>query len=361
MRITYQMFFSNPARLSDEEFYRKEMDLALLAEPLGFDGIWCVEHHFDSDYAMSPDNVLVLGYLAARTEKVTLTTGAVIVPWNDPLRVAEKISVLDQLSGGRVQLGIGRGLAKIEYNLFGIDMAESRERFDEASAMILSALEKGVISGDGPFYPQAEAPIRPGPRRDFNDRTVCIAMSPDSREQAADMGVAISTFSQFPLEVHIQGFEEYRARFQEKHGRPAPPVTMSDQVYCSEDADECAATAREYTARHLALALKHYKFDDAEHFRNLKGYQSYTAAAEQMAAAGQEAASEGYYQTQLTGTPDQIVERIQHRREQIGEYHQNCGFSFAGLPHDKAEKSMRLFATEVLPRLEKLGLREPSA
>jgi len=359
VKITYQMFFSNPARLPDDEFYRKEMELALLAEPLGFDGIWCVEHHFDSDYAMSPDNVVVLSYLAARTERITLTPGAVILPWNDPLRVAEKISVLDQLSGGRVQLGIGRGLAKIEYNLFGVDMATSRDRFNEASTMILDALDKGVISGDGPYYPQAEAPIRPGPRRGFRDRTVCIAMSPDSRAQAAELGLGISTFSQFPLEEHHRGFQEHRARFEEVHGRPAPAPTLSDQVYCSEDEQECAETARRYTAAHLDLALKHYKFDDAEHFRNLKGYQSYTAAAEQMAAAGQDAASEGYYQVQLTGTPDQIVERIQQRRELLGEYHQNCGFSFAGIPHDKAEKSMRLFATEVLPRLEKLGLREP--
>ncbi|MGW4127765.1 LLM class flavin-dependent oxidoreductase [Amycolatopsis japonica] len=358
MKITYQMFFANPARLPDDEFYRKEMDLALLAEPLGFDGIWCVEHHFDGDYGMAPDNVVILSYLAALTRKVTLTTGGVILPWNDPLRVAEKIAVLDQLSGGRVQLGIGRGLAKVEYQLFGIDMATSRERFDEAASMILSALSRGVISGDGPFYPQAEAPIRPRPRGDFTDRAVCIAVSPDSQAQAADMGLAIAVLNQLPLEQHQRGFQRYRARFEEANGRPAPPPTLSDQVYCSEDEEECVETARKYLAIHLDLAIKHYRLDDAEHFRNLKGYESYAGAAKYMAAAA-DSRSEGYFQVQLTGTPDQIVERIQQRRELLGEYHQNCGFSFAGLPHDKAERSMRLFGEEVLPRLEKLGLREP--
>src|SRR5690242_15890459 len=157
MKVTYQMFFANVTDLPDDEFYRQELRLAELAEPLGFDGIWCVEHHFDGEYSMCPDNLMVLSHLAARTERITLTTGGVILPWNDPLRVAEKITLLDTISGGRAQLGVGRGLSKIEYDTFGIEMGEARDRFDQSFAIVLDALRAGTVRANGPLYHQPEA------------------------------------------------------------------------------------------------------------------------------------------------------------------------------------------------------------
>jgi alkanesulfonate monooxygenase SsuD/methylene tetrahydromethanopterin reductase-like flavin-dependent oxidoreductase (luciferase family) len=100
------------------------MVLALLAEPLGYDRIWSVEHHFD-DYAMCPDNVVLLSYLAAQTKRVKLGMGAVILPWNDPLRVAEKMIMLDHLSDGRALFGMGRGLSRSEYAPFMVAMDRS--------------------------------------------------------------------------------------------------------------------------------------------------------------------------------------------------------------------------------------------
>jgi alkanesulfonate monooxygenase SsuD/methylene tetrahydromethanopterin reductase-like flavin-dependent oxidoreductase (luciferase family) len=114
--------------LSDSEMYHAELALAEKAESFGFDTIWCVEHHFES-YALCPDNVTLLAYLAGRTNTIKLATGAVILPWNEPLRVVEKMTMLDALARGRVVFGIGRGLARREYGSFGLDMGESRERF----------------------------------------------------------------------------------------------------------------------------------------------------------------------------------------------------------------------------------------
>src|ERR1041384_7628953 len=110
-----------------------------LAADLGFDVLWSVEHHFN-DYSFCPDNLQLMSYLAAACPGVGLGTAAVILPWHDPLRVAEQVSVLDHLSRGRLRLGIGRGLARREFEAFRGTMDESRERFDEASPMILAAL-----------------------------------------------------------------------------------------------------------------------------------------------------------------------------------------------------------------------------
>src|SRR5882724_2452981 len=163
------MLFQNAHEgMSDDEFYANEIHLAEKAEPLGFDSLWSVEHHF-FDYALCPDNVQFLSYMAARTKNLRLGTGAVILPWNQPVRVAEKIALLDNLSGGRVLFGMGRGLARREYEGYGIDMGEARGRFDEAARMIVAALENGYIEGSGPFYPQQRRDIRPRPSRSFRD------------------------------------------------------------------------------------------------------------------------------------------------------------------------------------------------
>ena len=87
------------------------------AEDLGFDSIWTVEHHF-TDYTMCPDPVQFLTWVAGKTN-LQLGTAVIVLPWHDPMRVAEQVTVLDNLSDGRLILGIGRGLARIEYEGFG--------------------------------------------------------------------------------------------------------------------------------------------------------------------------------------------------------------------------------------------------
>ena len=149
MKVGLLMVFQNfEDRISDTEAWQRDIHLAGLAEPLGLDTLSAVEHHF-FNYAMSPDNTQFLSYMAAKTERIGLLTGAVILPWHNPLRVVERMIVLDHLSKGRAQFGIGRGLPRREYDTFGVDMNEARDRFDEAAELIIEALETGVFEGRG--------------------------------------------------------------------------------------------------------------------------------------------------------------------------------------------------------------------
>src|SRR5437879_9875213 len=193
MRVGVQMIFQSwgyQGRLTDGEVVAEEIRLGELAEEFGFHALWPVEHHFN-DYSFCPDNTVFLAHMAGITNQIKRGTGAVILPWNNPLRVAEKIALLDQLAGGRVLLGLGRGLARREYAGFGIPMDESRDRFDEAARMVITALDTGYIEGDGPHFPQPRTPLRPRPERSFKDRTFCVAMSPDSVLAAADIGARL--------------------------------------------------------------------------------------------------------------------------------------------------------------------------
>ena len=123
-----------------------------LAEPLGFDSLFALEHHF-TGYAMSPAPLELLAYYAGRTKRIVLGTAVIVLPWHDPIRVAEQVSVLDHLSNGRFIFGIGRGLARIEYEGFRLDQNEGRALFIEYAELILSALEKGYMEG-GSFTKQ---------------------------------------------------------------------------------------------------------------------------------------------------------------------------------------------------------------
>ena len=345
-----QIFQNYLGRSSDAEMVRGEMRLAELAEELGFAKLWSVEHHF-TDYAACPDNLQFLSWVASRTSRIRLATGAVIVPWNDPVRVAEKVSLLDHLSGGRAVLGLGRGLARIEYEGFGIDMGESRQRFDEASRMILDALETGTLAGDGPFYPRAPTPIRPRPLASFRDRFYCVGMSPDSVEQAAALGARLMIFSQQTWEMFAEGpLAAYRESYRKHHrGDPPPPLT-GDLMFCHEDPGRAESLAMEYMPNYFLTIIRHYEIM-SEHFKRAKGYEHYATAADAFRAVGLENAAKVYCSVQTWGTPEMILEKLRARRELLGEFELNCIARYGGMPHEEAERSLRLFAREVLPEL----------
>jgi len=347
--LVFQNWHEN---LTDEEMYAGEMRLGEMAETLGYDSVWSVEHHFD-DYSMCPDNTQVLSYLAARTDSIKLGTGAVILPWNDPMRVAEKIILLDHLSGGRVMFGMGRGLAKMEYRGFRQDMNEARERFDEAAAMILAALETGEIEGDGQFYKQPRVELRPKPSRSFKGRVWSVAMSPDSVDAAAALGTAYMSFLQVPIEQHLPAVEHYRELFRAAHGGEPPVPAFSEFLYCPPDPGEAEAVARQYLSQYFLSVVKHYDFSGT-HFGETKGYQAYDEGARMIREAGLEAAAAAYAEAQPWGTPDQIIEKLSHQKQVMGDLDINVVFSYAGLPFDMVEESYKLFSKEVLPVLNTL-------
>src|SRR5262245_44282630 len=148
MDVGLRMVFASYgwSTVSDEQVWDEELRLGRLAADLGFDVLWSVEHHFN-DYSFCPDNLQLMSYLAAVCPDVDLGTAAVILPWHDPLRVAEQVCVLDLLSGGRLRLGIGRGLARREFAAFRGTMDGSRGRFDEASEMLMRATRTGRVGG----------------------------------------------------------------------------------------------------------------------------------------------------------------------------------------------------------------------
>jgi alkanesulfonate monooxygenase SsuD/methylene tetrahydromethanopterin reductase-like flavin-dependent oxidoreductase (luciferase family) len=354
MDVGLQMIFSSGGSggsVTDGQVYAEEVALARQAEELGFDAVWPVEHHY-YDYSFCPDNLQLLSYLAGCTESIALGTAAVILPWNEPIRVAEKVSMLDHLSGGRVRFGMGRGLSVREYAPFrGIEMEESRGRFDESAQMIVDALETGFIEGDGTYYPQPRTEIRPRPDKSFAGRIYAVANSADSVASCAKVGGRMIMFAETNWEKRMPSIQRHRDLFLEQHGVPAPPPLTADFTFVDHNADRAKEVAEEHLARYLATILDHYELM-SDHFDDMEGYQGYGRQADLLRKIGFEGYVKGFLGSNAYGTPDQLLERFEARRDIIGPFELATCFRFGGIDYKDAESSLKLFAAEVLPVLQ---------
>lgn len=339
--------------ITDSQVYREELALAKLADAVGFDCVWAVEHHF-TDYGFCPDNLQLLSWVAAATENVDVGTAAVILPWHDPLRVAEKVCMLDHLTEGRLRFGMGRGLSQREFAAFrDVEMEESRDRFNEAAGMIIEALQTGFIQGDGPYYKQPRTEIRPRPERSFDDRIYMVASSDDSIESAARYQGAMTMFADRPWAKRAPGLQRWRDLYQEFHGHaPTRPPLSCDFIVCCASAAEAEDLAHRHLATYLHSVQVHYDML-GDHFAITKGYEGYAAASKVLNKRGGESAMvDGFLDAAAWGTPDQVLEKLEYRRKLLGDFELATTFRFGGIPFPKAKSSLLLFASEVLPVLK---------
>lgn len=353
MKVGIQNVFPAHKDYNDRDMYKHETRLLIEAEGMGFDIIWPVEHHF-FDYSICPDNMQYLSYIAARTERMELGTGAIILPWNNPMRVVEKMVLLDHLSDGRAVLGLGRGLSRREYAGFGVDMAEARDRFNQAAAIVVQGLETGVVEANTTYYQQARVEVRPRPFKSFKGRRYMVCMSPESFSVAASLGLGAMMFSQTAWENMAPALEAYRAEYrQHNNGEAAPPISIVDFVSCFADRKKAEEVARRGIVGYYWSLMEHYRMDDAANFATTgASYQHYAKAAEQINTLGHNAVIEEFIASNLWGTPDMISATLRHRREVIGDFEVNGAFSYYSLPYADVEENMRLFAKEVAPEVK---------
>src|SRR6201996_2822080 len=179
MKIGVSLSILAQAGRSDVAVYKEHLELGDLAEPLGFDSIFALEHHF-TGYSMSPAPVQLLSYFAGRAKRLALGTAVIVLPWHDPIRVAESIALLDVLCGGRCLFGFGRGAASVEYAGFRIPMEEARPRFAEAAQIILMAMKEESFEFHGEYYQIPRISIRPRPMSHPERRFYASSVSPES-------------------------------------------------------------------------------------------------------------------------------------------------------------------------------------
>jgi alkanesulfonate monooxygenase SsuD/methylene tetrahydromethanopterin reductase-like flavin-dependent oxidoreductase (luciferase family) len=360
MDVGIQLVFASYGwdRIGDYQVWDEELRLARLADELGFDVLWSVEHHF-FDYSFCPDNLQLMSYLAGVVSHADLGTAAVILPWHDPLRVAEQVAVLDYLCNGRLRLGLGRGLSRREFAAFRTTMDESRGRFDEAAPMILEALRTGFMEGHGPYYKQPRIAIRPRPQRSFDGRTYAVASSDDSVEAAARLKARMVMFADRPWPMRLTAIARHRDLYRRLHHADAPPPLVADFCICTASAEEARDLAERHMASFVDSNLEHYEILSG-HFAQIKGYDAYAKKAEMARDTGRDGIVAAFLKAAVWGTPDHILRELEARRAAIGEFELCTSFRFGGIPFDKSEASLRLFAREILPVLQSWRPAEPA-
>lgn len=335
---------------SDHDVIATELRYAQRAEQAGFDSLWVPEHHF-TNYELTPNVPLLLAWVAAQTERLRLGTMVSVLPWQDPVRTAETFSVLDHLSGGRAILGIGRGLGRVEFEGFGLDMGESRQRFMEYAEAILAALETGVMEYDGKLLKQSRVEIRPDPYATYRGRAFASAVSPESIELMARLGVGIMVIAQKPWDKVEAELEVYRERYLEINGEqpPKPVICVFTGV---ADTEAGAREMREkYLQRYAMSTIEHYEFDNVG-FADIPGYEYYAGLSRNIAKHGIDGFADFLADLQVWGTPEQVTERLLSYVDRLDAGGILLAPAFGGMPPEVSDRNFELLTTEVLPALK---------
>ena len=232
-------------------------------------------------------------------------------------------------------------------------MSESRTRFAESTKLLVQALEDGYAEFDGELIKQPRADIRPKPYKSFKGRTYAAAVSPESSLALAQLGLGMLIIPQKPWNEVETELESYRKIFQEINGKPAPPPIVVGFTFCHEDQERAKEMASEYVGNYWESIMDHYEFH-SDHLKETKGYEYYGKFTEKIERYGDQDVKDFFLDLQVWGTPEQCYDKIMTTRGRLGSESYLAAFSFGGMPYPEVEKSMRLFAETVMPRLKQI-------
>jgi natural product biosynthesis luciferase-like monooxygenase protein len=346
--MKFGVFFlcEQPPWQSQAAAYHDALDQAAYADALGFDAVWIAEHHF-SEYGIVPDVAVLAAALAQRVKRMRIGTGVSILPFLHPIRAAESFAMVDQLSGGRLDFGVGRGYQPSEFTGFGVAMDESRERFDESLEIIHRAWTEETVTFEGRFYRLRDVRVVPKPVQRPHPPIWMAAVSPESFELAARKGYRIlSAPSITPPGLVAEGYARYRRVWIEGGRRPEDleiPAVHFTYVGATEprarrEPEQCAMWYFRTFARLVASERPQELAPD---------YRFYARAREHL-----ETVDYGrlYDDVLLFGDIERVVDRIARLREELGVTYLLTWMNFGGLESELARDSLRRFAEKVMPR-----------
>jgi alkanesulfonate monooxygenase SsuD/methylene tetrahydromethanopterin reductase-like flavin-dependent oxidoreductase (luciferase family) len=308
-----------------DTFFRQKVELAEWAEELGYDGFFIAEHHFHP-YGLVPDPAVLLAAVAVRTERISLGPAVANLPFHNPLRVAEQYCLLDQLSRGRLVLGVGSGYLQHEFEGFDMSPANKRQRFDETLEVVEKAMTGKRFSHQGEFYrvPKTRLNVTPYGGRKIEPKIAIL--SELAAYYVGKRGYGIMTVPYATVETIDDGallYANYRKGWAESGRTGRGEVYAAIHTHCGRH----PAAANEVNRRHLEkyvlsrLYAKHSDYD--------------TCLRRGVVASG---------------TPDEVARQLQ-RVIDAGVDHLMLLVDYGALPPAEVRASMELIASEVIPHL----------
>ena len=335
-----------PDQKPAEQYWREALELTQLAEQLGFTNVRTVEHYFVSYGGYSPDPLIFLSAAAALTRSMRLITGAVLPVFNNPLKLAGQIGMVDAISGGRLEVGFARAFLPHEFARFGISMDESRARFDEGVEQIRRLLEEENVTAQGRFHSFDKVTSLPRPTQKPRPPFWIAALSTrDSFENAGRLGhhlMGIPLAGAQMAELIKIYRDAWKAAGHPGQGR----VMLAFHMFCAETREKAAAIAREplnIYLRSIVAAASDWLTGVAS-----KDYPNYQKTIEFL--------SKETFESQVAkggawiGTPDEIRKSIAAYDRAVGGFESaSLQVNFGMIGQADADQSMTLFAQEVMP------------
>ena len=330
------------------QLYSERLALIAHAESLGFTRYHIAEHH-GTPLGLAPSPSLWIASVLQRTTTLRVGALAYVLPLYNPLRLAEEIAQLDQLGGGRLEVGVGRGASPYELELFGVDASTAFNYYVEALEAVTTALRAGHMSHTGPQLGTYDAPLEVVPLQRPYPPLWFPSANPQSATWAGQQGMNLATFAS------TEGFrpvvDEYWRSWQEHRSDPSrlnahvshPLIGVGRQIVIAATDDEAITMAREAHGTHSAHFLKLWH-EHSDHSRDSlvdfeRGLESGTI---------------------LAGSAESVLERLSAEVEESGINYLMCTFAFGSLSHENAMHSMSAFAEDVMPTLVAIGARNPS-
>lgn len=326
------------------------LDTVALADELGYGCAWLVEHHFTRGYSHSSKPEILLGAAAQRTQRLRLGLSVIPAPYHHPLHTAESVAMLDVVTNGRLEVGLGRGFSPKEYQAFGVDMAQSRALTQETLEILRLSFDRKPFSYKGQQVQFENLDILPHVVQQPHPPLWSAAVSPESFDWSARqaLGVLVGPFK--PWFMTRADIQHYRNLWPET---TTPRIGMTLGILCLPDgkrAKQLAKPAFEWFYQTLFQTVRpvlEKLYPSYEHFRDLGRFRL-------LLERGINASLLQTFGMAFAGTPAECIAYLGKYREQ-GVTHLLLAVGAGAVTPEVAHESMRCIAEEVMPALQEEG------
>ena len=349
---------------TQEQALREAMEEIELADQLGIDGVWLGEHRF-SRHGLLSGMWSFLGQVAGRTKHIRIGTSVIVLPVHNPILVAEEAAMLDVMSGGRLDFGIGAGYQRQEFQGLGVDINESRERFQEGVDVIIKAWTEETLTYHGKYTNVDDLWVLPKPvQKPHPPMFQAVQSSPASVEFAASRRMQLQVLSggltgnvgQGPQSL-IRLWREKMEQFGHAHAHLDPPMYQSIYVAPTmEEVEQDPAGLQNFSSRIMnSIGITGAPIGSPlDKDGNIpQGYETWVGPQGERDRRDDSGDADI---PRLFGTPEVVTERLKQIQE-AGFNHIFSAFGFPGLPHEKVMRSIELFGTQVMPNFREVPVR----
>ena len=355
MKFGMLHLFESPVDKTEYQVMKEQLDLMRSAEDLGFDSVWPAEHHF-SDYGYCASPALSLAAIASVTKRIRLGTGVMVLPFHNPIRVAEELAMLDLMSDGRLDFGAGRGYQPLEFKGFQIDQAKSRGIFNESLEVIMQAWTQERVNFKGVHFNIQDQVVRPKPLQKPHPPVWVASLSEATFPMVGKWGFNLLCAPVFGFQGQSATdlLNSYRQALRSAGHDPATKeIAALCMVYCAETTEQAR---REFSGSVMWYYRTIAKYIAPPAGQGpVKTYELYTKTRDLAANVSFDQLLDAG--ALVCGDRDHCIEQIAAMKEKFGFTQLLCWTRMGGLDTKKVLKSMELMQKHVIPYFKKADQR----